>query len=101
IKKNKKAQIGETMTWVVATIIIIVILVISLYTTSLLAQTKKVIHYKYKRAADLIMEKSLFSYFLVKDETKKTFIHNQLKEQEFYADLDDKFEEINMNLRAG
>ncbi|GAJ02307.1 unnamed protein product, partial [marine sediment metagenome] len=43
----------------------------------------------------------LFSYFLVKDETKKTFIHNQLKEQEFYADLDDKFEEINMNLRAG
>lgn len=95
---NKKAQIGETITWVVATIIIVVILIISLYTTSLLAQTKKIASYKYERESDLLMEKSLFSYFLAEDETTKSFIYNWLREQDFNADLEDKFEEIGGNI---
>ena len=43
---NKKGQIGETMTWIVATLIIIVILSISIFATSILAlgSTKKLIY---------------------------------------------------------
>ena len=37
---NKKAQIGETMTWIVATLIIIVIMGIFIYASTLLAKTK-------------------------------------------------------------
>ena len=89
---NKKAQIGETMTWIIATIVIVVILIVSIYVTSLLAQTRKVIPYQdFERENDLIMEKSLFAYFLSgRDET----IFSKLGEQKFYADLEDKVKEI-------
>jgi len=40
IIKNKKAQSGETVTWIVATLIIIIIMVIAIYGSSLLAKTK-------------------------------------------------------------
>ncbi len=96
--KNQKAQIGETMTWIVATIIIVVILILSLYTTSLLAQTKKIASYKYERESDLLMEKSLFSYFLAEDEITKAFIYDWLREQDFNADLEDKLEELGGNI---
>ena len=91
---NKTAQVGETMTWVVATIIIIAVLIVSIYAASLLANTKKTLSYeKEKSESDLLMEKSLFAYFLV-DDTKKDFIYNKLKQQEFNIDLDDKRDEI-------
>ena len=38
--KNQKAQIGETKTWVVATIVIIVILLLSVYAAFALAKWK-------------------------------------------------------------
>ncbi len=70
---RKKAQIGETITWVVATIIIIVILAFSIFVTSSLTKGKGisgagngkeigVINEK-----DLIAAKSLSSYLLTKD----------------------------------
>ena len=91
---NKKAQIGETMTWVIATIVIIAVLIISIYAASLLANTKKTLSYqKEKRESDLLMEKSLFAYFSV-DDTKKNLIYNKLKQQEFDVNLDDKRNEI-------
>lgn len=91
---NRKAQIGETMTWVVATIIIIIILIISIYAASLLANTKVIIPYqKEKRVGDLLMEKSLFAYFSV-DDTKKNLIYDKLEQQEFAVDLNDKRDEI-------
>ena len=37
---NKKAQIGETLTWIIATLIIIGVLVLFIYSSSLLAKTK-------------------------------------------------------------
>ncbi|HEB47021.1 MAG TPA: hypothetical protein ENI22_00960 [Candidatus Pacearchaeota archaeon] len=91
--RSKKAQIGETMTWVVATLIIIVILIISIYAAFLLAQTRKKIFVETEREDDLLMEKSLFAYFLA-DDTKKNIILNKLKQQEFHADLDAKLDEI-------
>jgi len=91
---NRKAQIGETMTWVVATIIIIAVLIISIYAASLLANTKVIIPYqKEKKDGDLLMEKSLFAYFSV-DDAKKNIIYNKLEQQEFDVDLNDKRDEI-------
>lgn len=96
---NKNAQIGETMTWVVATIVIVVILVLSIYITSVLAVSKKVIKYKdYDRENDLILEKSLFTYFLL-DSSQQEIIYDTLANQEYYVDFGDKLEEIEDNLK--
>lgn len=94
LDNKNRGQIGETMTWVIATIVIIAILIISIYAASLLAQTRKKFSFKAdQREEDLIMEKSLFAYFLV-DDAKKSIIYNKLNQEEFYADLDDKITEI-------
>ena len=90
--KIKKAQIGETMTWIIATIVIIAILIISIYISSLLGEAKSIIPYKdFERKNDLLMEKSLFAYFLA---DKSQIIYNQIKEQELYDDPDNKIKEI-------
>lgn len=39
-KKNKKAQVGEFLTWVIATIVLIVVLIIFIYASSILSATK-------------------------------------------------------------
>ncbi len=44
---NKKGQVGETMTWVIATILLIVILFIFIYASTLMAKTKN-IHINFK-----------------------------------------------------
>jgi hypothetical protein len=94
LNNKNRGQIGETMTWVVATIVIIAILIISVYAASLLANTKKTLSYqKEKRESDFLMEKSLFAYFSVND-TKKNLIYDKLKQQEFDVDLDEKRDEI-------
>jgi len=38
--KNKRGQVGESITWVVATIIVIVLLLIFIYASILLSKTK-------------------------------------------------------------
>ena len=89
---NKRAQIGETMTWIIATIVIIVILIISIYISSLLGEAKSIIPYDdFDRENDLLMEKSVFAYFL---SDKSQAIYGQIKEQEYYDDPDGKIKEI-------
>ena len=61
---NKKAQIGATMNWIVATLIIILILSISLLVTSL---TKTRGEVKIDKGMDLFAVKSI-SYFLMQKE---------------------------------
>jgi hypothetical protein len=43
---HNKGQIGDTITWVIATIIIIVILIFFIFGSSMLASTKSVGKYK-------------------------------------------------------
>ncbi|RLG10188.1 hypothetical protein DRN73_08455 [Candidatus Pacearchaeota archaeon] len=38
---NKRADIGETITWVIATVVVVVILLLSLYASGLVAKYKK------------------------------------------------------------
>lgn len=46
LNKKRKAQVSEIMTWIVATIIIITILIVFVYASSLLAQKTKLIKAK-------------------------------------------------------
>jgi len=57
---NKKGQIGETLTWTVATIIIIVILAISILVVSFNFSSKKFVYDEH----DLTVLKSMSAYLL-------------------------------------
>lgn len=101
--KNKKAQMGETMTWVVATLIILFLLSISIYGASVLANLKSdpssALSLGHSRTQDVVMENSLFAYFSVEDGDLKNEIKSNLGElndqENFpYKDFDERFEEL-------
>ncbi|MFZ1970766.1 MAG: hypothetical protein WAU65_01130 [Candidatus Nanoarchaeia archaeon] len=62
--KSKQAQVSETITWVVATIIILVILIVSTFLASLVGKSKV---FPPMNHQDLFAEKSFTSYLLTKD----------------------------------
>ena len=99
---NKKGQTSEAMTWVVATLIIIVLLGISLYAASFLSKSKVVNYKTEERSQDIVMEESLFSYFLVQDSVLQKKIFENLekmdREEKFYEDFNSKFQQIKFNL---
>ena len=73
---NRKGQVGEIMTWVVATIIIVVILILFIYASSILAQKTKVIKVKslkidFKEDVDLLDTKIEIVYLSSSDENKE------------------------------
>ena len=64
LSKNKKAQIGETLTWVIATIAVIIILGISIFVVSFNLRDKR---FFVDRKADIISTKSISSFFLIEE----------------------------------
>jgi len=87
--KVKKAQIGETLTWIIATIVIIVILVFAIFVASSMGKNKE-FTIKNKESTiigskDLLAEKSLVGYLLTQD-TNKVIVYNKLKDEQ---DLND------------
>lgn len=91
IKMNKKAQSGETITWIIATIIIIVILLISIYGASALAKSKKIITTAknpsnlfgsdYSPDSDLLAVKSMTGFLLTSD--NGNFVYSQINTEGF------------------
>jgi hypothetical protein len=86
---NKKGQIGETVTWVIATVIIIVILVFFIFGASLLGETKDIKTFRESlfsdssyQGDDLFLKKSLFAYFNTQRELNKRYIDRWLLEEE-------------------
>lgn len=65
-KLNKKGQVSDALTWVVATIIIIFVLIASIYISSLLGKTKIVDKNKIGISGDdsenWVLEKSKMAY---------------------------------------
>ena len=59
---NKNAQIGETVTWVVATVIIIIILIFSTYIASILASASGTRNFDFKKTTDLVAFESFQAY---------------------------------------
>ena len=99
---NKRGQASESMTWIAATLIIIVLLGISIYAASLLSKLKIIDYETEERTHDIVMEESLFSYFLVQDSVfqKKIFenLEKMDREEKFYEDFNSKFQQIKFNL---
>ena len=81
---DRRAQVGETMTWIVATIVIIVILFISIYVAGASDIAKKVVglgrEFEIKGHNDLLVTKSLTGYLLTNDGNGVVF--EQLKDKE-------------------
>lgn len=84
--KNKKGQIGETLTWVVATVIIIFVLAISIFISSFNSDKFKRVQESSYQTTDVLASKSLFSYLLTMDSEGK-IVHSQLKEEENLNDF--------------
>lgn len=99
---NSRGQTSEAMTWIVATLIIIVLLGLSLYAASLLSKLKIIDYEKEEVTQDRFMEESLFAYFSAKDLSVKEKIFNALeqmnKEEKFYTDFNSKIQQIKFNL---
>ena len=73
---NKKSQVGDAITWFVATIVIIVILTVSIYVTSLLGATKIVsadLPLYQGDNSNILLKESLFSFLLTKYNDKKIY----------------------------
>ena len=99
---NKRGQASESMTWIAATLIIIVLLGISIYAASLLSKLKIIDYETEERTQDIVMEESLFSYFSIKDSDVQSKIFKSLEkmnqEEKFYEDFNSKFQQIKFNL---
>jgi hypothetical protein len=84
-----KGQVAETITWIVATVVIIVILSATLSINGLSGETKEILKLDKKievdKKVDLLMTKSFMSYLLTNDGGGRIF--DQLKdvETELYA----------------
>lgn len=83
---NKKAQVSEIMTWVVATIIILTILIVFIYASSLFAQKSKIVDAKNLKIdigeeGDLLETKNLIAYSSA-SESEKNLIERWGKEDE-------------------
>lgn len=74
---NKRAEIGETITWVFATIIIITILLISIFISSKFFKKGNYENLPQLRTSDIFVTKSLTSYLLTKDSSGE-MIFNQI-----------------------
>jgi len=77
---NKKAQVSDALTWVVATVIIIVILLINIYISSLFAGMKERGLQEYSDN-QIVITKSLIGYLLTENEGERIFdmIKNETK----------------------
>ncbi len=69
---NKKAQTGTTLTWIVATIIIIVLLTVTIFLAQFSSSNKKV---SFSSEKDTLVSKSFFGYL----STNNKDIYNQIK----------------------
>ncbi len=78
LKKNKRGQISETLTWIVATLIIVVILSVSIFLASLVGHSKT---FPENKAFDLFAKKSFTAYLLTKDSSGAS-IYNQISRDE-------------------
>jgi len=84
-KLKNKGQVGETLTWIVATILIIIMMVFFIFGASLLGGTKKIGSYRpdllsgsVSEASAPFLQKSLFTYVSIGSSTKKIMIDKAL-----------------------
>ena len=89
IISDKRGQVSDTVTWIVATIVIIVIMMFFVFGASLLASTKNVGKYKSSLLSseedigdDIFLKKSLFTYFDTESESSQKKIMANLEDRD-------------------
>ena len=87
--QSRKGQIGETVTWIVATVVIAVILIFYIFGASMLGSTKSVGGVKdslfsksQSFGKDIFLKKSIYSYLSLSTDTLKKKIDADLTEKE-------------------
>ena len=105
-KKFKKAQMGETITWIVATIIIFVIFFFFIFGSSILAKTKNILSFKQDvfskpdtNSYDLFLTKSLFTYIKVEGSLKGKDFYKILEKYETEGIFSESLEERHTTLK--
>ncbi len=108
--KFKKAQLGDTLTWLVATLIVFVILFFFVFGASLMGRTKDVGKFRESLVSgsssigdyDIFLSKSLFTYFQIEDTREKADFYRYLDESfnnsKFDEDLKNRLNEIKRGL---
>lgn len=81
---NKKAQIGETVTWFVATVIIVLLILISVFLATLGPWNDKKVGSE--KSVDYLSSKSLNSYVLTESDNRER-IYDQLVAEENLNDF--------------
>lgn len=85
--RNKRAQVSDTVAWVVATVVIVVLLIVFIFISSMLASTR-IVKGEYRDSlfakaisdkSDLGLTKSLITYYTMKDDSVKKNLDKELK----------------------
>lgn len=83
MSRYKHGQVGETVSWVVATLIIVGILIVFIYISILMADLKKInlndVHIDSEKEINFLSEKTAFAHTLSSNKNKE-MIDNLLKE---------------------
>ncbi len=84
---GKRGQVGDTVTWIIATVIIVLILMFFVFGASALGGTKSVSKFKKSFLSgeefvgeDIFMKKTLFSYVMIKESSVKAKIDRNFKD---------------------
>ena len=88
---NKKAQVGDTITWVVATLVIVFVLLISIYASSLLSKTKDFSSGDFDTEDlnyDSLAKKSMFA-FLLTNSQGENIVYSQLNNEKDLNELNE------------
>lgn len=93
--RHKKAQVSNTMMWIVATIVIIVILAVSMFLTTLFGK-RIYVDTNMEEGTDLLVTKSLTSYLLTKE--SGDIIYNKINQDN---DLDNFNAPFSINVFVG
>ena len=104
---RRRAQVGETITWIFATILILIILIFFIFGASMLGETRTIKDYKEKltsestfEGSDAFLKKSLYTYNLVESGSERDSIEKRLfeleRENAFRLNVTETKKEISM-----
>ncbi len=88
-EKNKKAQVGETITWVVATLVIVVILTAGIFLASVAGIFKNSRQVEFYESSSRIPLKSFYNYLLT--EKNGNVIFDGLKSEGDFNEVNGNF----------
>ncbi len=121
---NRKGQVGEGVTWIIATIIIIAILVFFIFVASSLGKARtisldikksvssnkeierlpfderEVEFTSNLRIEDSFLRKSLYTYFKISNLQEKLFLENYLKELNSKGKFRTNYEEVKLEMEG-